>query len=264
MSIFYKFAILLIMLHYLGIAYQGNVVLLKGTATDTKGSPLEITFYLVGEDGKQTRVKSSSDGSFSIPISTSGLYTIVAKNWLPRNIEFISISVGSQYSELTQNLVFEKIAENTLLNKGNYFEKNSTELTNEGKRLLENIVKFSKINPGVSFKILINCNESKFTKITRTEKVGKKTRKITITPEQQARELLEKRAESIKAFFKSRNYPERNYVIEAEPYYPISSSPTQAKSKQKKAKSTPQQATAPKTDAPNLSIFIWKIMNMGK
>ncbi len=245
-----------------GIAFaqkgQSSVVLLRGKAIEYRtNNPLQINFFLVSSAGKKIPVKSSNDGNFQIPISQSDLYRVVANDWICREPDIIDIKINDNYSEHDLNLLFEPFKENLELGSSLAFLPNQSELQPNGKSLLDEIIFYNKVNPKLFFKISIGTNDSYFKKITKTEKVGKKQRKIIITEQEQAQELASFRIQSIKQYLATK-LPERNFEIIALPYTNVK---VLSKTTKKKKKSTEQTILA--QAGPNMTIVISKIMNMG-
>lgn len=235
---------------------QGTVVLLQGKALKYRTSePLQINFFLVSSDGKKIPVKSGNDGSFQMPISQSDSYRILADNWICREPKIIEVKINDSYSERNINLFFEPFAEDLELGKSFAFLPHQFELQPEGKNLLDEIILYNKVSPQIFFRINISTDDSHFSKITKTEKVGKKKKKIIITEDQQAEELASSRVQSIREYLANK-LPERNYEIITLAHKNINVSSKQSKSKKK----TTEQ-TIP--NSPNMVVVITKIMNLG-
>jgi outer membrane protein OmpA-like peptidoglycan-associated protein len=231
----------------------GSTVLLKGKVINLKnGSPIETKFYLVDGNGKKIQIKTSLDGSYSIPISQSGSYSITSEKWMCVDPIMVNVQVQQNYYEKEQNLYFVPFEPGLSIRKVIAFDENSAELTAEGKNSLKLLAELSKNNPNLAFNIVIRTNQSIFKKTTKTISEGKK--KVTITPEQQAQELGERRAKAIRQFLTENKMPERNFSFRLETY-----SSSQAKqTKTSKGKSKTEGPVPPQF---NLEILIDKILN---
>jgi len=233
----------------------GSTVLLKGKVINLKnGSPIETKFYLVDGNGKKIQIKTSLDGSYSIPISQSGSYSITSEKWLCVDPIMVNVQVQQNYYEKEQNLYFVPFEPGLSIRKVIAFDKNSAELTAEGKNSLKLLAELSKNNPNLAFNIVIRTNQSIFKKTTKTITEGKKKKKVTITPEQQAQELSERRADAVRQFLTENKMPERIFSFRLETY-----SSSQAKqTKTSKGKSKTEKPVPPQF---NLEILIDKILN---
>jgi len=233
----------------------GSTVLLKGKVINLKnGSPIETKFYLVDGNGKKIQIKTSLDGSYSIPISQSGSYSITSEKWMCVDPIMVNVQVQQNYYEKEQNLYFVPFEPGLSIRKVIAFDENSAELTAEGKNSLKLLAELSKNNPNLAFNIVIRTNQSIFKKTTKTISEGKKKKKVTITPEQQAQELSERRADAVRQFLTENKMPERNFSFRLETY-----SSSQAKqTKTSKGKSKTEGPLPPQF---NLEILIDKILN---
>ena len=232
----------------------GSTVLLKGKVINLQnGSPIETKFYLIGSDGKKVPVKTSTDGSYSIPLSQSGSYFVASEQWLCVEPVNFDIKVLPNYYEKEINLFFVPFEPGLLIRKAFAFEEHSAELTEEGKASLKQLANLSKNNPKLSFSIVIRTNKSIFKKVTKTVTEGKKKKKVVVTPEEQAYELSRKRAESVRNFLSENKMPERNYSFKFETY--SSSGGQQSKTRKTKVKNP---KVAPSEF--NLQILIDKIL----
>jgi hypothetical protein len=237
---------------------QGTVVLVQGKALEYRtNEPLQINFFLVSSSGKKIPVKSGNDGGFQIPISQSDSYRILANDWICREPKMIEITINNSYSERNINLFFEYFKEDLELGKSFAFLPHQFELQPEGKSLLDEIILYNKISPQVFFRINIATDDSYFSKITRTEKIGKKKKKIVITEQQQAQELASSRVQSIRDYLANK-LPERNYEIVTLEHRNIN-----APSKQSKDRKSTTKRMAISPTSPNMIIVITKMMNLG-
>lgn len=257
----YIFALFLfIFLNFSSFAQNSGLkstVLMKGRVINFKTlAPIETKFFIVSEDGKKIQVKSANDGSFSIPISTSGTYSIQSENWIcvdPVNIE---ISVGQSYSEKEVTIYFIPYESGLILKKVYGFSEFNKGLTDEGKNALSYICKLNKTTPKLYFSIILRVNESFFKDQSTTVKEGKKKKKIVISARQQAERFAQELILEIKEFLATQKLPERKYAINVE-YYSESIKTTKTKkgnisnSSQRKDNLEIKIETVLKTDLPN-------------
>lgn len=237
---------------------QGTVILLQGKALRYRtNEPLQINFFLVSNDGKKIPVRSGNDGSFQMPINQSDSYRVLADDWICLEPKMIEVKINDSYSERNINLFFESFAEDLELGKSFAFLPHQFELQPEGKTLLDEIILYNKVSPKVFFRINIATDDSYFNKITKTEKVGKKKKKIVITEDQQAQELAFSRVQSIKEYLANK-LPQRNYEIIILPHRNTNVSSRQSGSKKKTTKRT---IIPPKN--PNMTVIISRLMNLG-
>lgn len=206
-----------------------STVLLKGRVFNYKNStPLETKFFLVQNDGKKIQVKSSSDGSFFIPISTSGEYLVQSDNWLCIDPLTIDITVGEQYAEKDVVLHFLPFEAGLVLKKVNGFNSNTQELTDAGKEALQYICKLNQFTPKLNFTIKLSIEESQFKTETKVIVEGKKKKKIKISPREKAEEFAKFLIEKINEFLASCKMPQRKFSFQIE-YLNTSGTPSVAK-----------------------------------
>ncbi len=233
-----------------------STVLLKGRILNFKTfAPIETRFFLVGEDGKKIQVKSANDGTFTIPISSSGNYSIQSDNWICVEPIKINISVGSNYTEREVTFYFLPLESGLSLKKVVGFKEPSANFTLEGKEALNYICELNKLTPKLFFDIIIRIDETHFKDQTQTIVEGKKKKKIKITSRQQAEEFAKELLTSIKEYLASQKLPERKYSINVEYYRgkaPLSST--------KKGKGKEKIGNTPQTRVDNLEIKIQTII----
>lgn len=232
-----------------------SVVLLKGFAIDYRNkAPLEMEFLLVA-DSNRLVVKTSKDGSFHIPINSSGEYQILSKKYFNREPKNLKINILNNYSEKEATLHFEPIDVGYVICDIIGFEKGTDELTTEALSLLKFIGKQNKITPGIFYRIEINTSDVLFKDIFLKEKVGKKKKKLKISAQEQANNLITRRIQKIKEFISSLRLPERNIQFVSNPSVNFASS-SKKNAKVKKSKQRPIE----KTDN-NFKIIVDKIMD---
>lgn len=232
-----------------------SVVLLKGFAINYRSkSPLEMEFLLVA-DSNRLVVKTSKDGSFHIPINSSGEYQIFSKKYFNREPKNLKINVLNNYSEREVTLHFEPIEVGYAICNIIGFEKGTDELTTEALSLLKFIGRQNKITPGIFYRIEINTSDVLFKDILRKEKVGKKIKKIKIAAQEQANDLISRRIQKIKEFISSLRLPERNIEFVSNPSVNFAS-PSKKNAKVKKSKQSPIDMTNN-----NFKITVDKIMD---
>lgn len=232
-----------------------TTVLLKGRVVNQKNlSPIETKFFLVAEDGKKIQIKSSNDGTFSIPISSSGNYKVSSDNWLCIEPTSILINLGERYTEKEVTLYFLPFEPGLTLKKVYGFDIATKHLTQEGKEALAFLNELNKSVPKLFFSLILYVNESNFHQQTKTITEGKKKRKVIITARQQAEEFGSELSSSIKDFLNSLGMPERKYKIHLEF---INDAPVVAKSKKGKGTETKPQTLR---KASNLEIRIDSIL----
>ncbi len=232
-----------------------STVLLKGKIYNYQTrSPLEIKFFLIDENGKKIPVKSSNDGSFHIPLNKFGNYVVFAENWLCIDPVALEIQSQQSYYEKEANLFLVPLEPGVSIRKAVAFEESSYDLTNDGKNALNFLATLSKNNPKLSFIIVIRTNQSLFKKTTHTIVKGKKKTKVLVTPEDQAKAISEKRAETIQNLLTELKVPRRNYSFSFEFYSSIDKT-TQSKKakKQQSPKNAPLQ---------NLEILVDKALKL--
>jgi hypothetical protein len=254
-----NFFLIVLLLCYSFASFSQNsgiksTVLLKGRVVNYKTlSPIETKFYLVNNNGKKLQVKSSSDGSYAIPLNTSGDYRILADNWLCIEPLNINIQVGESYYEKEATIYLIPFEPGLSLRKVVGFDQDTKQLTGEGKELLLYIRDLNKHLPKLSFLIKININEGIYKAERKTILEGKKKKSILVTPRQQAEEAANEISESIKAYLNSLGLPERkykfsiNYINE-----PIAQSSNKKKPAKSSSKNSPNQ---------NLEIIIDAVLN---
>lgn len=229
-----------------------TTVLLKGRVVNQKNlSPIETKFYLVAEDGKKIQVKSTSDGSFSIPISIGGNYKIQSDNWLCTDPISISINLGDRYAEKEVTLYFLPFEPGLTLKKIYGFEVPTKHLTTEGKEALSFLNELNKTVPKLFFSIILYINEGYFHSQTKTITEGKKKKKVTVSARQQAEEFANDITLGIKEYLNSIGMPERKYKIH---FVLFNEGTTGTKAKKEKGKETKVLTQVRKTS--NLEIKI--------
>lgn len=234
-----------------------NVVLLKGIALDSQSKdPLEVEFFLV-TDSNRLIVKTSKDGSFHIPINSSGEYQILSKKYLNCKPKSLKINVQNNYSEEKVTLYFEPIEVGYTICDLSGFEKGTDELTTEALYFLKFIGRQNKINPGIFYKIEINTSDVLFKDIFRKEKIGKKIKKIKISAQEQANDLISKRIQNIKEFIYFLRLPGRNIQFVSNVNVKFAHPHKSAKTKKSK------QSPIEKTNN-NFKIIVYKIMDFKK
>ncbi|MCX7909187.1 MAG: hypothetical protein N2560_06700 [Ignavibacteria bacterium] len=194
-----------------------STVLLKGRVVNQKTlSPIETKFFLIDNTGKKIPIKSSSDGTFSIPLSNSGKYNIQSDNFFCLDPLSIDIVVRESYSEKEVTLFFLPYEPGLTLKKTHGFDQITKELTPEGKDALTFISELNKNVHKLFFSIYLKIDESYYQPKTKTIQEGKKKKKITISQREQAETFSNELMGLIKSFLNSFNLPERRYKIVVE------------------------------------------------
>ncbi|MGQ9819587.1 MAG: hypothetical protein ACUVQ1_06660 [Candidatus Kapaibacteriales bacterium] len=196
--------------HFTFLFQFKSVVLLKGVARDYRAqTPLELEFFLIS-DSNRVSVKTSGDGSFHIPLNSSGVYQIFSKKHFIREPRKLEINIQNSYSEEEVVLFFEPIEVGFTLCNIVGFEKGTEQLTQEAMSFLEFIGKQNKITPGIFYRVEINTTDVLFKDIIQKEKIGNKIKKIKISAQEQANALNNRRIQKIKEFLASIGFPARN------------------------------------------------------
>lgn len=249
----------LFLISQLSFAFQiRSVVLLKGFALDFQSkAPLEMEFFLV-MDSIRLVVKTSKDGSFYIPINTSGEYQILSKKYFNREPKSLKINIQNNYTETEIIFYFEPIEIGYTICDLIGFEKGTDELTTKAISFLKFIGKQNKITPGIFYRIEINTSDVFFKDTFRMEKIGKKIKKIKISAQEQANDLISRRIQKIKENILSLRLPERNIQFVSNPVVNLVST-TQKSAKVKKSKQSPIEKTNN-----NFKIIVDKIMDFTK
>lgn len=236
-----------------------SVTLLKGYVLDKQsGNPIEAEFYLVYNSNRYV-VKSSKDGSFQIPINTSGDYFVFSKRFLPIEPKIIPIVVENNYGEKEVKLYFEQIRSGLVISELAGFEKNTSQLNSDFRNYLNYLSQINKLNPGIFFSIEVSANDVTFKTIKRKEKIGNKTSIRTISPAEQANDLIEKRIKSIKDHLYKIKLPERNFQFISLPY-----SLTKIDKRKKGEKSKKKDQQTLKNNLVNIRILVHRIMDLQK
>ncbi len=195
-------------------------------------TPIETKFFLVQNDGKKIQVKSSSDGSFFIPLSSSGEYSVQSDNWLCIDPLTINISIGEQYTEQNVALYFLPFEVGLVLKKVKGFDANTQDLTNAGRDALQFICNLNKFTPKLNYTIKLIIELNQFKSETKTILEGKKKKKITITAKEKAEEFSKTLIEKINQLLVSCKMPERKYSYQVD-YITEAESPKGSKKSQK-------------------------------
>lgn len=213
--------VFLLLVFCLSFAQIKTVALLKGFVFDKQShTPIETEFLFVSNFNRFL-VKSSKDGSFHIPISTSGDFFILSKKYFAVEPKFISISVNNSYSEKEVNLFFEPIQNGLVVAEINGFGVDSKQLTPEAEKILNFIAQMNKLNPGIFYRLEVSSNDVSFKTIVRKEKVGKKVKKVILSATEQANELTSQRIQIIRDFISQLQLPQRNLNYVSLPYSPV-------------------------------------------
>lgn len=194
-------------------SYAGVVVLVKGNLNELSGNkPIGSKIRFIDSDNKESMVNSNSlEGEYQSVLQSGKTYRVVVDGWIvDEENRVLNIPEYDQYAELVYNFKLKKIEAGLKLYSNSFFEKNSAELSDKSSVALDLVSDMIRSQKGIVFEFIISSEDSYFKSIKKTEtykdsKGKNKSRKVTVTTEEQLLNLLEKRKEVILEKLKERN-----------------------------------------------------------
>lgn len=249
---------------------QKNVILLQGKIVDIQsGEGIGTGIQFVDKNGKKIQLRSlGGSGNFQQVLNPNETYTVMFKDYLwAESIKSYTTPNVNEYLEVAKEFKVKKIYTGMELSRFNAFSSNESKLHTGNLSYMYELRDFLSYNPKVNVVITISTSDSYFKSYKKNVPIEgsskkKKTKSVTVTAEEQLKELANTRIIAFKEFMRTNNIPERlasfETVIKA-------GSPAQTKTKDssKKDKKSKQSASVTKdSSAPNVVITVGKILNL--
>jgi hypothetical protein len=234
---------------------------MQGKVLDKTGKPISTTIFFENENGKRISSKSNiSDGVYQAILTPGVNYTVFFKDYLEASGEIeINLPNVKSYTELNRSFTVSKIEEGLELMRTNVFKVNETTLTGPYAVYFGNLKSFMNTNLNVGIVLTIHTHDCSFKPKTLTEsytdaKNKKKTRKITVTVQQQAESLAQSRMAILKEYFIANKIPEKRITWSFDIKADAPKTTTKSKSKETKQPSVNQN--------PNIVVSVGRILKL--
>lgn len=244
------------------------VVLVQGRVLDyqtKEGVSTGVEF--VDKNGKKIQTRSSAGtGAFQQVLNPNENYIVMFKDYLLMNESkrYLTPAV-TEYHETQKDFHVRKIVTGMDLFHFQAFNPNESTITDETVGFMNELKEMLMFNPKVNVIIRISTGDSYFKpfkkKITeQTSKKKSKSKSITVTSEEQLKELAVNRIATIKEYMRKNSFPERLATFESE----IKSSPAPtAKTKTSKKKSAKKElAVSRQAKSDNVLVTVGRILNL--
>lgn len=243
------------------VAQDNNVVLLNGYVRDiTDGKPVTTKVKFINSSGSILEARTNSeDGSFQLVLPNGHNYNIVIEGYLQTDHDVMfDLSKINKYSEMARTLNVMKLEQGLELLAIDAFVDNDSKPHDTLSKYLDFIKHLLVQQKGLHLELIINSVDSYFkdktVKKTITEKGKKKTVNVNISAQEQLKELLEKRSNTLRELIKPLKIQERNAIITTD----LIVAPPPKPVKKTKSK-TPEQPKEPVFD---LTVKIARVMKM--
>lgn len=252
--------ILIFLIFSNGEAQLGKVILLKGKVDEySTNKPLGLKITFIGSDGRKVVANSNStDGSYQAVLNGGETYKVIITDYVivKGDKELVLPSVN-EYTEMYKHFSCSKLSPGMVLSTHRIFKPNDDKLFEEKAQLLSEVNELLSNNPRLILKIIVSTEDSWFAPKTikvNDPKSKRKTKNITITTEEQMKELLDKRVDNLKKFLFDNGVREKRVDFETKLVYKEPEKPKKTKGK---------KAPAPEIVAvDNIVISVSRLMNL--
>lgn len=242
-------------------AQLGKVILLKGKVEEYgSNKPLGLKLTFIGRDGKKVIANSNStDGSYQAVLNGGEKYKVIITDHIIVNgdTEF-ELPVVSEYKEIYKHFTCSKLSPGMILSTHCIFNRNDDNLIDQKVQLLSEINELLSNNPRLILRIIVSTEDSWFppksVKINDPKSKNKK-KTVTITTEEQLKELLDKRISNLRKFLLDNGIREKRIDFEPKLAYK-----QPEKTRKTKGKKSPEKEADNLVD--NITISVSRLMNL--
>lgn len=262
----YYLLLFLIVFYSFGLFAQTKiVVLMNGKTIDNQtGKPVGTMINFISSKGQKTQVKSdNADGKFQIVLNSGEKYQIIFQDYLLNTSSEYTTPNPSEYIEFDKDFRLNKFNVGTQLFSVNLFNPNDDKVINSDSKELLWLKHWLNLNKKANIKLSVSSADSYLAPYTVKEQViikkKKKTKNVTITTEQQLKELLIKRVANLRNVFNDLKFNASTINIVENI---IVNKPVKSTKKFKKKNSKEDIKQTPSKTINNVVCTIEKIYNM--
>lgn len=142
-------------------AAQQAVTRIEGKVTDeVTGAPVECKMYVYTPSGKKTSQKSGTDGTYLVVINEAGDCKFVFAGYnVYRKEETLNVPQSTQFKDIKRDFKVRALKEGTPIFSVRGFERNSANLTTQGRKELEGVAEQLRVNQEMNVLISVVADE---------------------------------------------------------------------------------------------------------
>lgn len=143
------------------VAAQQAVTRIEGKVTDeVTGAPVECKMYVYTPSGKKTSQKSGADGTYLVLINEAGDCKFVFAGYnVYRKEETLNVPPNTAFKDIKRDFKVRALKEGTPIFSVRGFDRNSANLTTQGKKELEGVAEQLRVNQEMNVLISIVADE---------------------------------------------------------------------------------------------------------
>ena len=254
----FLFFLTIVVLSSTNLFSQKQTALIKGKVIDEiSASPIGASISFIPDSGRTIKCKSnSSDGAFQQVLEPFKHYSVIVAGYILTEQDMIINTHAEAYIEIEKEIKVKEIMEGMELYRFSLFKPNDSAFAESSADGFKDMKNLMDNNISVNMIVTVSTEDAEFSKKRvkqyYTDKRGrKKNKRVWLTVEGQATELLEQRYNALVQYFENHKKYNKRLTIEKKLIA------NTAKKKKKRSRKKEAETIAP--PVPNIIITVGKI-----